>query len=258
VKILGHKVLYKERRFHAAFPSIVRFNDDRLVLAFRRARDGIWLIPEEKRKNLDLLNRMDHIDSRSHIMLMELDADGKQQADELDVLPVDPEAGDQDPSLLVLPDDKLFLASFSWYPLPADAAQHIPGRVPPGEDYPGCRFLFWGSHTSLRQRQPSAWLASHRYIQPDGGFGHPIDPQGEKHIAGSVRGQAVFHQGQVKLALYGESKREAVLFVSDDEGASWHFSASIASDPEGQIAFQEPALCHDGRGGLVCFMRGAS
>lgn len=257
LKILEHKVLYGEQRFHAAFPSIVRFNDGNLLLAFRRARDGMWLIPGEKRSKLDALNRMDHIDSRSHIMLMELDKQGQQPVGKLEMLPIDPEAGDQDPSLLILPDGKVFLASFSWYPLPSDAAQHVSGRIPPGEDYPGCRFLFWGAHTSLRNRQQGSWQANHRYIQPDGGFGHPLSPGGEKQIAGSVRGQPLYKDGQVLLGLYAGKKREAVLFLSSDKGESWKYSGTIACDPAGKIAFQEPALCPDGRGGFVCYMRTA-
>ena len=113
VKILYHRTLYREKRFHAAFPSIVRFSDGNLILAFRRARDGLWLVPEEKRSGLDPFARMDHIDSRSHIMLMELDAAGETQVCDLDMLPMDPEAGDQDPSLLTLADDRVFMAAFS-------------------------------------------------------------------------------------------------------------------------------------------------
>lgn len=50
LKVLNHRVLYREKRFYAAFPSIVRFSDNNLLLAFRRARDGLWLLSEEKWK----------------------------------------------------------------------------------------------------------------------------------------------------------------------------------------------------------------
>ncbi len=256
LKIIQHQVLYGEERFHAAFPSIARFSDGRLLLAFRRARDANWLIPEAALESLDTLNRMDHIDSRSHIRLLELDAEGKA-TDAVDMLPMDPEAGDQDPSLLILPDQKVFLASFSWYPIPAAAARHIPGRVPPGDDYPGCRFLFWGAHTSLRNRQSGDWLDDHRYIQPDGGFGDCIGHNKSKAITGSVRGQPLYRDGKIYIALYAGKKREAVLFVSADLGDSWRYQSTIACDEQGEIAFQEPALCSDGKGGFICFMRTA-
>jgi sialidase-1 len=257
IRLLEHKKLYGRSRFHAAFPSIAKFNDENLLLAFRRARDGLWLIPEEKRKTLDVLNRMDHIDSRSHIMLMELDKQGQQTNAELDMLPIDPEAADQDPSILVLPDQKVLLNSFGWYPLPSDAAQHVNGRIPPGEDYPGCRFVFWGAHSSLRNREKGVWKASHRYIPPDGGFGYSLSPGGEKQISGSVRGQAIYQDEKIYQALYGGKNGESALFVSTDEGYSWEYHAGIARDTDGKITFQEPALCPDENGGFVCFMRTA-
>ena len=51
-RVLAQDTLYAETRFHAAFPSIARFSDDHLVLAFRRARAGMWLVPEAKRVTL--------------------------------------------------------------------------------------------------------------------------------------------------------------------------------------------------------------
>ena len=253
-RILRQQILYAHSHFHAAFPSIARFSDGNLLLAFRRARNGNWLLSEEKLRGMDLINRMDHIDSRSHIVMFELDQHG-DLLDGMDTLPFDPEAGDQDPSLLILPDDKVFLAAFSWYPLPADAAQHIDGKVPPGEDHPGCRFLFWGAHSSLRERAGGSWLSTHRYILPDGGFGYSLSPGDDKKIAGSVRGQPLFKDGKLYLALYAGSRNDAALFISGDLGETWRFSSTIACDPEGKIAFQEPALCHDGKGGFVCFLR---
>lgn len=254
---LKHKVIYRERRFHAAFPSIVRFSDGNLVLAFRRARDGGWLIPEEKRRELDPLARMDHLDSRSHIVLLELDTEGENQIAAPEMLPVDPEAGDQDPSLLVLPDDCLFVTSFSWYPLPADAVPHVPGRPAQDDDTPGCRYISWGSHCSLRSRKNGKWLRHHAYIEPEGLEGKAVDPDGSKLVWGGVRGRPLGRQNEILLALYGGEERRSVLLASADQGANWSFRGLIARDPTGKVAYQEPALCEDGRGGLVCFMRTA-
>jgi hypothetical protein len=257
VTVLQHGVLYREPRFHAAFPSLVRFSDDRLLLAFRRGRDGLWLVPAEQREAVDPFERMDHIDSRSHIVLMELDPAGERQLGRLDMLPVDPEAGDQDPSLLVLPDDKLFLASFSWYPLPADPGGLPAGRDAPGDNKPGCRFLYWGSHASLREREAGRWLADHRYLEPDGGFGRPLSPCGSKSAVSPVRGQPLLHGGEILLPLYGTAEQGCALFASADHGKSWRFRGLIARDDEAKVAYQEPALCPDGQGGMICFMRTA-
>ncbi len=255
MRILDQAILYRAERFHAAFPSIVRFSDDSLLLAFRRARDGLWLIPQEKREGLDPFHRMDHIDSRSHLCLVSLSADGRQPMGELELLPMDPEAGDQDASLLVLPDDELFVASFSWYPLPADAAAHVAGRVPPGESYPGCRFLFWGSHASLRGREPGGWRYHHRYLLPDGGYGGQLIEG--KQMVGASRGRALFYQNEILMPVYGGPHEGSAIFASSDRGSNWCFHSLIAKDPEAHINYQEPALCEDGQGGIRCFMRTA-
>ena len=255
-----HKILYRERRFHAAFPGIARFSDGNLLLAFRRARDAGWLIPLEKRGSLDPFARMDHIDSRSQIVLLELDPTGQNQVGTEDILPMDPEAGDQDASVIILPGDNLLLASFSWYPLPADAACYLPGRVSPGDasDYPGCRFLLWGSHSSLRGRTPGSWRHHHCYLGPDGEYqGKVIDPDGDKIITGATRGSLLVYQDKVLLGVYGGSESGCSLFGSPDQGRCWNYLGSIARDPAGKIRYQEPALCHNGNGGVRCFMRTA-
>lgn len=257
VRILGHKTLYHASRFHAAFPSIARFADNQLLLAFRRARNGLWLVPEERRHEMDPINRMDHIDSRSHIALMELDPTGEQVIGELDMLPMDPEAGDQDPSLLVLPGDRVLLASGAWYPLPSDVTDVLLARKPPDERHPGCRYLFWGSHTGLRERTPGQWLAHHRYLEPDGGFGGPLRAGSAKQVAGAVRGQALLRDSEILLPLYSGPERGCVLFASSDQGSTWRHRGDIAVDASQQITYQEPALSEDGCGGLVCFMRTA-
>ncbi|MGB5493933.1 MAG: hypothetical protein WBM97_05595, partial [Sedimenticolaceae bacterium] len=144
-RLLAQDTLYAEMRFHAAFPSIARFSDDHLVLAFRRARDGMWLVPEAKRDGFDPLARLDHLDSRSHVALMELDPAGQRRSETLELLPFNPEAADQDPSLLCLPDDRLFLASFSYYPLPSDIDALMRGRSETPDEQAGCRYLSCGS-----------------------------------------------------------------------------------------------------------------
>lgn len=257
VTVDRHDVLYRAPRFHAAFPSIARFSDDCLLLAFRRARDALWLLADEQRQAVDPFDRMDHIDSRSHTILVELDENG-QPLPGLDMMPPDPEAADQDPSLLILPQDRVFLASFSWYPLPADATQLLHGRAAPGtgDNDPGCRYLFWGSHTALRNREQGHWIGHHRYLQPDAGFGRNLDPDGLKGVVGPVRGQPVLHEDEILLPVYA-TQEGSLLFASADHGATWRFRAVIAHDADGIVRYQEPALCTDGSGGLVCFMRTA-
>jgi hypothetical protein len=255
VKLLEHRIIYRETRFHAAFPSIVRLSDDSLLLAFRRARDGMWLLDNEKRKVANPLEVIDHIDPRSHIVLQRLAPSGMRSLGEADILPVDPESGDQDASLLLLPGDDVLLASFSWYPLPASVSSLLASREAPGEKAKGCRYIYWGSHTSRRSGKSGNWTFHHNYLQPDGDFGQVISPDGSKTVVGATRGQALYRDDEILLPVYGGPAEGCALFASKDGGASWHYRSLIARDDT--IALQEPALCEDGQGGIVCFMRTA-
>lgn len=257
LKVVKEAVLYRDLRFHAAFPSILRLADNRLLLAFRRARDAFWLIAADTRARLDPLNYFDHIDSRSHVCFQWLDATGNPMADTQALLPIDPEAADQDASLLMLPNEQVFLASFSWYPLPAGVAPHLPGRRPPGEAGMGCRFLFWGSHGSLLDTATSQWLHHHSYLQPAAGFGSVLMDEPYKGIVGASRGQALWRDGHIWLPVYGGPDEGAALYLSSDKGRSWQFKSIIARDPEDTISYQEPALALDASGRVLAFMRTA-
>lgn len=254
IRSIEHRLLYSDERFHAAFPSIARLKNGQLLLAFRRARDCAWLIDSEKRRELDFTSRVDHLDSRSHIALINLDAKGRPLSDEVDCLPMDPEAGDQDPSLLVLENGQVLLSSFSYYPLPSDIAPHVKGARTLGnsEDH----FLFWGSHVSIRKADSRTWRYHHLFLPPSPAPDRAISPNGAKCIAGASRGQATEWNGKLWVPVYGESRHAAAVYQSSN-GKDWHFHAIIACDSTGTIRFQEPALCADPNAGLVCFMRTA-
>jgi hypothetical protein len=254
-RVLAQDTLYGETRFHAAFPSIARFSDDHLVLAFRRARDGLWLVPAAKRVGFDPLARVDHLDSRSHIALMELDPAGQQRSEGLELLPFNPEAADQDPSLLCLPDDQLFLASFSYYPLPSDIDALMRGRSETQDEQAGCRYLSWGSHASLRHRARDSWRYHHAYLRPDQGYGRALGVEEYQPTVGAVRGQPLWRDGEILLGVYWGSQEGCALFASADSGESWRYRSRIARDDEAKVAFQEPAFCAYGDTGMVCFMR---
>ena len=74
-------------------------------------------------------------------------------------------------------------------------------------------------------------------------------------VWGSVRGRPLWRQNEILLSLYGGVERRSVLLASTDLGESWSFRGLIAQDPSRKVIYQEPALCEDGQGGLVCFMR---
>ena len=136
------------------------------------------------------------------------------------------------------------------------AAHWITGG-PPGGEAPGCRFLFWGSHSALRARAPGDWLAHHRYLVPDAGEGGVVGGRAERRYTGPVRGQALYRDGEILLAVYGGEMRGCVQLASGDAGETWRRCGVIAANEADGTVYQEPALCSDPAGGLVCFMRTA-
>jgi len=257
MRIVEHREIYRDQRLHAAFPSVAKFSDGRVVLAFRRARDAMWLVPTEKREDSDTFSRMDHIDSRSHIALMTLDSEGRPDASPLDLLPFDPEAGDQDPSMLMLPDDELMLASFSYYPLPSEVDQLMRVREKTKDETPGCRYLSWGCHVSRRKQAPGDWCFHHAYLKPDGGYGRYIGVEQRHPVVAAVRGLPARMADEVLLAVYSGVTEGCALFASSDSGRTWGFRSLIAKDNAGGVTYQEPALLATADGGVRVFFRTA-
>ena len=134
--------------------------------------------------------------------MINLDAKGQPLSDEVDCLPMDPEAGDQDPSLLVMENGQILLSSFSYYPLPSDIAPHVKGARTLGnsEDY----FLFWGSHVSIREADSRTWRYHHLFLPPSRCPASDITKRRER-IAGASRGQATEWSGKLWVPVYGEA-----------------------------------------------------
>jgi hypothetical protein len=138
MRVLGHHRIYGDQRFNSAFPSVVRLDDDRLLLAFRRARDSRAM---HGQSGVDLGSFVTHLDPRSHLALLDLDGMG-QALGEPRIAPVCAEAADQDPNLLVLDEGRVLLASFAWNPICAGDLS-LPGFGVRGPEGVGRLHAYW-------------------------------------------------------------------------------------------------------------------
>ena len=162
--------------------------------------------------------------------MINLDAKGQPLSDEVDCLPMDPEAGDQDP-LPCYGKHQILLSSFSYYPLPSDIAPHVKAQ----ELLVTQRILYSGGHVSIREADNRTWRAHHLFLPPSW---CPVERYHQTREAqgGTSRGQATEWSGKLWVPVYGESRHAAALYQSSN-GEDWHF-AIIACDSTGTIRFQ--------------------
>ncbi len=253
IEILSHRVVYRDRRFHAAFPAAATLADGTVLVAFRRARDHRWLHGGAADGEFD---RVDHVDARSHLVLQR-HTPGFEPLGALLDLPVDPEAGDQDANLLVLRSGRIVMGGFCWYPLPAGHADRLRRRGVPligSAETTGASFLFWGGCTRHSDDGGLSW-SPHRYLPPLPGYGDLVPGERPLH-GGAVRGRAVeAPDGTLLMATYSGSPYTSYLYASADRGGSWAFRSVIAADPQGRAGFCETALHRTEDGRLIAFHR---
>lgn len=262
MKALEHFVLYKDPHYFSSFPSIALLENNRLLLLFRRARDSRWLLDADDEESKLLKHQVDHIDSRSQITKIILDENLKPLSDP-ELLTINPEAADQDASLLVLSNNTILLSSFSWYPIHARLAltlQKKGARLYGHPEVTGCFYILWGGFTRLSADMGDTWTA-HNYLPvvPDS---NDIIPGRRRTHGGSIRGQAIEVNGEILLPVYTRQKNDKVssshLYSSNDGGKSWSYRSIIAKDNNQKLSLNEPSLLHIEGNRIMAFIRNTS
>lgn len=258
MRVVEHRELHSDPRFHAAFPSVCRVSDSELLVAFRRGRDPRWLAEPGSSTGAFGLS---HFDPRSHLVTMRLDARTLEPLGKLMVVPPDPECAEQDPSLLVTAVGEVVLATFGWYPIPSAATPAlVPSAVTGGAEAAFAAHLVtyapWG--VSVRRSADSgASFGPHAYLPRAPGA---RDAFAERRGAyrGATRGAMCERNGTIVLCTYDclPGDRGARVFASRDGGTEYVYIACI-EDPSGRVGLREPALLATPSGALVAFFRSA-
>lgn len=265
---LKHSIIYQDERFFASFPSVVQLATGEIMVLFRRARDQRWFARALLRSGggtgdgpcVDdkALTQVDHVDARSHLVLLRLSA-GLTPVAAPFTLPPDPEAADQDANLLALPDGRLLVSGFCWYPVtPAVAGLlHRSGSGTYGNPADtGCSYLFWGGYTRQGSADGRVWSA-HHFLPAIPGAGDLV-PIVRPHFGGAVRGRMILlDQGGILLPSYApnvQGRRGSHVFFARS-GEEWDYRAPLAHDPQGQSCLVEPALQQTRSGRVIAFHR---
>lgn len=262
LKKLEHFVLYKNNHYFSSFPSIVLLEDNRLLLLFRRARDSRWLLDDNNDESVLIKHQVDHVDSRSQLTKIYYNLDLAPVSDP-ELLSSNPEAADQDASLLILANKNILLASFSWYPIHSRFSKPLRNNgvsLYGHLDITGCYYIFWGGFTRISKDSGNSW-SSHNYLPALPKTAAICSGKRDSH-GGAIRGQVIEIGHEILLPVYNQLTNSNVssshLYVSYDQGQSWFYRSMIAHDTQQELDLNEPALLHLGGDRIMAFMRNTS
>ncbi len=236
-------VIYKDDRFHAAFPSVVQLPDGELLLAFRRA-------PERKRMGEKSTN---HVDPNSYLVTVRSRA-GESWTPEPKLMYAHAFGGSQDPCLLQLRDGTLLCASYGWAFLRPDGLANL--RQPVFQNQNGSVFL--GGYLLRSSDGGDSWegptypphITPEIYLDP---FGKSIPAYNRGAMCEGSDGR-IFWVVAANDSL--SSRRTSThLLISDDKGKHWEYSCPVAAD--GEVSFNETSIYETPKGDLVAFLRTA-
>ncbi len=242
VKKVKDVVIYKDDKFHSAFPSIVRRPNGELVVAFRRAPD--WQQFGAKGYT--------HTDPNSYLMITRSKDQGKTWT-----LPktffAHPFGGSQDPCMVQLRDNSLLCASYGW----SFVQTNIYAKLKQPILHHG-QFVFLGGYLLRSDDGGKTW-------------GEPIVPPPSKNESNyNLFGEPspAFNRGAMCEGKDGRlywvvasndslkpRRTSTHLMISPDRGKTWQYSCPVGQDDK--ITFNETSIYETPKGDLVAFMRTA-
>lgn len=237
-------VIYRDDRFHCAFPSVVKLSDGDLLLAFRRAPNRLRY--GEARNT--------HTDPNSYLVTVRSSDGGRTWTEQPELLYADAFGGSQDPCLLRLSDGTLLCASYGWTPLRPDG---VAALKPSSVNYDNT--VFNGGYYVRSTDEGQTWTGPFYppHIKPELLTG----PTGESLPAYNRGALAEGRDGRLFWAVAATDRleprrRTAVhLLISEDKGESWRYSSPIATDET--VQFNETSVYETPKGDIVAFLRTA-
>jgi sialidase-1 len=236
-------VIYKDDKFHSAFPSIVRRPDGELLLAFRRAPDRRQF--GEKGYT--------HTDPNSYLVSVRSRDNGKTWSKIPQLISAHPFGGSQDPCMVQLRDNSIICASYGWALLGTNAAAITKNPMRHGN------FYFLGGYLIRSKDGGNTWG---NFIIPPPCKGEvTLDPFGNPVPAYNRGAMCEGKDGRLFWVVASNSsitprKSSTHLMISYDKGETWKYSCPVAQDEK--ATFSETSIYETPKGDLVAFMRTAN
>lgn len=235
-------VIYRNEKFHAAFPSAIKKKNGEIVLAFRRAPDR--KVFGEKGTN--------HVDPNSYLVSVK-SKDGKTWTSEPELIYSHPFGGSQDPCLLQLKDGTILCASYGWAFLRPDGMENLkkPYLLAGGA-------VFLGGYVLRSTDGGKSWLGPlyPPHIEPEINY----TAMGEKLPAYNRGAMYEGKNGRIFWVVAATDRQSPNrtsnhLLISEDKGLTWKYSAPVAVDEE--VSFNEASVYETPKGDVVAFLRTA-
>jgi sialidase-1 len=236
--------VYRDERFHSAFPSIVRRRDGELLVAFRRAPDrrrvgekGVW-----------------HADPNSLPMLVRSKDAGRTWS-QPEIIYTHPFGGSQDPCMVQMSDDSILLASYAWAWMTPETIAKLRQPISVNLD----KFVFLGGYLIRSQDGGRSWgkpiLPPH--IEPEiclDIFGQPIPAYNRGAMVEGKDGRLFWVVASNRKV--SPTRTDTHLLISGDKGTTWKYSCPVAQDEK--AGFNETSIYETPKGHLVAFLRTAN
>lgn len=204
IKKLTDLTIYKDPFYYIAFPSGITLDSGEILITCRRALDPRYLLGEVAAE--DLQKKVTHVEARSHQAMLTLGTDLKPIGPPRTV-PMNPEAADQDGSLLKLSSGRIVMSAFSWYPFTPpflDTVKTFGRNFHGSPDSTGSYYLFWGGFVRYTDDQGNTW-SDHQYLPPLPEANDIIPGKRPTH-GGAIRGAAVESNGEILVPTYSSRR----------------------------------------------------
>lgn len=239
IKKVKDVVVYRDSMYYSAFPSVVKLDDGKLMVAFRRAPN----------RQMMGANRYRHIDPCSQLVSVTSSDGGNTWSSEPQLMFAHPFGGSQDPCMIKLLNGDILCTSYLWIQLGEGMLEEYKGRVV-GDD----NSSFAGGFLIRSTDDGKTWQGP---LNP----GSPLPVENRNTVLGKMplynRG-ALYqaHNGTIYWAVACDNPQggfSVYLVESKDNGLTWQYRSTIADDPK--ISFNETSIIQTPKGDLVAFMR---
>lgn len=233
-------VIYKDDKYYASFPSIIKKNDGNYLIAFRRAPN---------RKIFGETNT-NHVDPNSYLVSLN-SSDGLNWSKNPDLLYAHAFGGSQDPCMLQLKNGTILCASYGWaFVRPSDVKKPLQPEPPTRH---GAVFL--GGYFVKSEDFGKSWTGPFYPQNIDietrkDAMGNPLTPYNRGALVEGKNGKLYWG---VATKTKDQNQVSSHLLISDDKGENWEYASEIASDSE--IGFNETSMHETPTGDLVAFLR---